>query len=80
MDPVSTGIVYGGNLPGLVPEFEEREAAVFCHLNWTEWRLLDWLERAKNVAHFRLHHLVNLHKNDAVARKMKEKTMTAGAR
>ena len=72
--------MYGGSLPGLVPEFEEREAAVFCHFNWSEWRLLHWWERARNVAHFRLHNLVNLHKNDAVARKIKQMTPGTGAR
>ncbi len=70
---VDTGIRYESLVPELVPDFEQREAAVFCRYNWGEWQRLDWQGRASSIAHFRLHNLVELHKNDAIARDIKRK-------
>lgn len=36
-------------------EFECREAAVFAHLSFPDFQTLHWSERAKTVAHFRVH-------------------------
>lgn len=63
---VSTGIDYEVLLPDCVPIFEEREAAVYCGYNPTEWRGLDVGERAACVAQYRLHYLIETHSQDAV--------------
>lgn len=55
---------------GLVPEFEEREAAVFVHIAWEEWQVISGLERAKAVAHYRMHSMIEAHVNDAVSKKV----------
>lgn len=65
-DVVMTGIEYEPLLPGLVPLFEEREAAVFSHYRWADWVDLPTQERAAAVAHFRLHGLIALHQADAL--------------
>lgn len=62
-----TGIQYGTSVRGLVPELEEREAAIFAGYRWREWLELPRYERADGVAHLRLHHLIALHGQDAVA-------------
>lgn len=62
-----TGILYGSTVRGLVPELEEREAAIFAGYRWREWLDLPRYERVDGVAHFRLHHLIELHGQDAVA-------------
>ncbi|KKK92609.1 hypothetical protein LCGC14_2701230 [marine sediment metagenome] len=76
---VNTGIVYRPTVPGLVPEIEVREAAVFGHYTWTTWQTLGWQEHAEGVAHFRIHRAIEMHQNDAVAREMKRKTAQRGS-
>lgn len=41
--------------PRIVPEFECREAAVFCHYTWMEYMELPDYEQAACVAHHRRH-------------------------
>jgi len=53
---------------GLVPEYEEREVALFNGCPWHVWSDLPGSERAAAVAHYRMHHLVSLHVSDAVRR------------
>lgn len=60
--------MYGVDIPGLVPEMEEREAAIFNGYQWRKWRKLPHDERVTGVAHFRLHGLIEHHQQDAVAR------------
>lgn len=62
---VATGIAYGIQWPGLVPEFEEYEAMVEAHHNTVTWQAAGWRERARAVAWLRLHRLIELHGNDA---------------
>lgn len=50
---------------GLVPEFEEREAAIFAVCPWHIWIDLPWEDRSAAVAHYRLHLLVEAHVNEA---------------
>lgn len=50
---------------GLVPEFEEREACVFSNYTWKEWLSNEWQERAQAVAHYRLHHIIDSHVQQA---------------
>lgn len=53
-------------LPGLVPEYECREAAVYVHCTWHDWcYLLDSRERAAAVAHYRMSILVRANIDDA---------------
>jgi hypothetical protein len=55
-----------------VPEIEEREAAIFCGYTWKEWQEFSLLDpegrwnRAAGIAHYRLHHLIEQHIDDAV--------------
>lgn len=59
-------------MPGLVPEFECREAAVYVHVPWSDWIELDAMERAYAVAHYRMQLLIRAHVDDA-AHKASEK-------
>jgi hypothetical protein len=52
-------------LPGLVPELECREAAVYVHVPWSEWIELDARDRASAVAHYRTQLLIKAHIDDA---------------
>lgn len=55
---------------GLVPAFEEREAAITSGYTWPEWTGLSVRERASAVAFHRLERLIGLHAHDAVQSKM----------
>ena len=44
-------------------EYEEREAAAFASVSWPEYLALDRLDRAGIVAHFRVHSMVESHRN-----------------
>ena len=68
---VRTGLSFGRLLPSLVPLYEEMEAMRFAGYNERAWRRLDTEEKAFHVAHFRVHGLVEMHKDDAVAERMK---------
>lgn len=48
-------------MPGLLAEYEEREAALFGHYNWDQWSALPREQRLHGVAHFRLHNLIDAH-------------------
>lgn len=63
---VHTGLDYGVLLPGYVPLFEEREAAVFCHYTPAGFHELPLEERAACVAQYRIHQLIETHVSDAV--------------
>lgn len=72
---IQTGIEFDALLPGLVPLYEEREAATYGHYTWREWRTeLEPEERAAAVAQYRLHHLVTLHQNDAMNAAMERRS------
>ncbi len=77
MSTVATGITYLSKLPGLVSEFEEREAARFGHYNWTAWQQLSYEDRAFGVAHYRMHYLVELHQNDAQSKELERRQKNA---
>lgn len=62
---VSHGIEIKAN-NGFVPEYEEREAAVFALIPWANWEIIPWQERAAAVAHYRMHNLIESHVNDAI--------------
>ena len=72
-EAIDTQIRYESLAPGLVPLYEEREAAIFAHYNWTEWRLLDWDQQAAAVGHYRIHRQVEMHQNDVIAHEMRKK-------
>jgi hypothetical protein len=69
---VNTGIAIQSN-NGFVPEYEEREAAVFALIPWSEWDSLSWYERAAAVAHYRMHQTIETHVNDAVESERRRK-------
>lgn len=78
---VSTGIAFSDPRMdlGLVPEYEEREAAALEGIPWQEWLTMPMQERAAGVAHYRLHHLIAMHSQDAVqaAQERKQRMMEA---
>ena len=77
---VESGVRYSALLEGLVPEMEEREASVFAQYSWDDWKALTWQDRAMSIAHFRLHHLIDLHRNDAVSSELTLRAAKARAR
>ncbi len=77
-ETVETGVRYNVLLDGLVPEMEEREASVFAQYTWEGWLGLPWQERARSIAHFRLHALIELHRNDAVSKELRRRTAKSG--
>lgn len=48
-----------------VPEYEAREAAVYCHYNWTVFSDLPAYEQAACIAQYRLHIAIEAHTADA---------------
>ncbi len=65
MGGVATGISFTAQMPGMVPEFEERQAARHCGYTWRTWSELARGERIDGVADYRLTRMVELHSNDA---------------
>lgn len=65
---------------GLVPELEERESAVFVGYRWTEWTELDYRERARSVAHYRIHLMIDAHTQEAVHQDAERKSRKARAK
>lgn len=60
-------MIYGDGISiiPVVPEYEAREAAVYCHYNYTEFLELDPFERAKCVAQYREHFRIEANMSDA---------------
>lgn len=50
----------------MVSEYEEREAARFGLYTWAQWQVLPRHERVMSMAHYRLHHIVELVGQDTV--------------
>ena len=67
---IQTGITFRAPYPGIVPEMEEREAAMFASIRFLHWQKMTREERVDGVAHYRLHHLVEMHSEDAVSTAM----------
>lgn len=65
---------------GLIAEFEEREAATFVGIPWTEWQEIEPKERAAMVAHYRMHYQVALHSSDAARKKSEQDRKNQEAR
>ena len=62
---LESGIQYESLLPGLVSEYEEREAARWGGYTWPAWQALEREERIDGIAHYRLDRLISLHQLDA---------------
>lgn len=80
---IKTGIGYGGDPRvrlGLVPEFEEREAAALSGYTWREWLQAGGLERAGAVAYLRMKNLVSVHAHDATERERERRNKPKGRR
>lgn len=65
---VNSGIAVASPMRGVVPEFETREAAIYCGHKLNEWDDLDYWERCLAVAQYRMHNLIEAHVSDAVKR------------
>lgn len=77
MSTVATGIEYRTTIPGLVSEYEEREAARFGHYNWKAWKELSYEDRAFGIAHYRTSNLIELHQNDAQSKELDRRQKNA---
>lgn len=63
---------------GMIPEFEEREAAIFAGYSWKEWEQEKLSERAAAVACMRLSRMIDLHSHDAAMRDRERKEKARG--
>lgn len=67
-----------------MPELEEREAAIFSGYTWKQWLEFDLLDpegrwnRAAGVAHYRVHQLIEAHKESAVSEDLERKYKSNG--
>ena len=68
--PVQTGINIEPLVDGAVPEYEAREAAVYCHYTPVAFAELPYHEKALCIAQYRISRLVELQRQDAVNTKM----------
>lgn len=50
---------------GMVPEYEAREATIYCNYNWLQFIELHPWERAKSIAQYREHHRIEANMSDA---------------
>jgi ribulose bisphosphate carboxylase small subunit len=50
---------------GIVSEYECRETARFSLTTWSDWLILDEVERAMRVAHKRVHDAIEANVSDA---------------
>ena len=66
-----------GIAPGLLPEYEEREAARFNGYRWTEWCALPRGERIHGVGYYRVHLLVGIHVDEKSAQEMRRQAATS---
>ena len=57
----------------IIPEYEEREAAVYVQSNWASWLKLNWYDRAASVAQYRVHHMIETHANDEMSHQNRPK-------
>lgn len=62
---VNAGIVIAAD-SGEVPEYEAREAMVYCNYNMIEWMQVAPAERAKAVAQYRAHSLIEANVSHAI--------------
>lgn len=70
---VSTGVTFGAQLPGLVPEYEEQEAMAVRGLTDAGWLALDATERARIIAYQRVRKYVDLHTQEAITEAQRRK-------
>jgi hypothetical protein len=52
----------------VVPEYEIREAALYCGYTLVEFEDIDYEEKCLAVAQYRMHALIESHVSDAIAR------------
>lgn len=66
---LDTGITFApGMLPGMVPDYDVMAARVRCNLIQDNlWNAMQWYEKARCVAFFRLERLIALHVDEARA-------------
>lgn len=65
---MDVGLEITASIPGMVPEFECREAAIYVGITWKQWLedMSDY-DRATAVAHYRVQLLIKAHVEDASA-------------
>ena len=67
---MQTGIHYPELMPGTVPLIEEFEAARFNGYTWHQWEALPYVERVYGVAFYRMERVIEMHREDAISRKI----------
>lgn len=61
---VNTGITIQGPTD-LVPEYDEREAAIYSLIPWNQWDKMSYGDRVGVVAHYRVHQQIEAHIHQA---------------
>lgn len=65
---IDTGITLSqGMLPGQIPDYEEKAAAIAGHYREDIWKATHWRQKAREVAFYRLNRLILLHTDEARA-------------
>lgn len=62
-----------------MPEFEEREAALFNGYTWREWTELPRGEQALGIAHMRLRRLIEAHVQEIQDAELESRRRAAAA-
>lgn len=75
---VRVGLAVESEVPGTVPIYEALEAAIYCGYTVSGWWDVDWLERARAVAQYRMHNLIESHVQNAINRETERKSAQRG--
>ncbi len=68
------GLAVESEVPGTVPIYEALEAAIYCGYSTARWWDVDYLERARAVAQYRMHNLIESHVQNAINRETERKS------
>jgi hypothetical protein len=63
---IETGIASEYQIPGNITWFEEHDARIKAGYTLSDWYLLDYRERAFEVAHYRIRRMIEMRKNEAL--------------
>jgi hypothetical protein len=65
-------------MPGVIPEFIQREAARFALYRWGDFEALPVSERNAIIAHYRGNRLIEMHESEAIGEDMDRRSRSSG--